>query len=75
MNTFLEVFVAPGTLIVVLFIALAMTNAIFVELSEFARHVRARISEDGGLRYHLRGEPSPTSGPNDRVALRNEARG
>jgi hypothetical protein len=74
MNTFLEVFVALGTVILVLLVAAAITNAIFVVLSEFVREIWARISKDGRLRPHLRADPN-LAGPNHHAARRNEARG
>jgi hypothetical protein len=75
MNAFLEVFVALGTLIIVLLIASAITSAIFVVLSEFVRYVRARISDYGGLGHRFRADPNPSIASNESGALRNEARG
>lgn len=73
MNTFLEVFVAMGILIMLLLIASAITNAIFVVLSDFTRFVRARISGKVGFPRRLKADSSPTR-PNERGALRNAAR-
>ena len=73
MNTFLEVFVATGIFIMLLLIAAAISNAIFVVLSDFARFARALISEKVGIPRRLKANPSPTR-PNDRGTLRNAAR-
>lgn len=73
MNSFLEVFVAIGIFILLLLIASAITSAIFVVLSDFARFVRARISEKVGIPRRVKTDPSPTR-PNDRGALRDAAR-
>ena len=74
MNTFLEVFVALGAVILVLLIAAAITNAIFVVLSEFVRDIWARINKDGRLRPNLKADPNP-AGPHHHASPRSEARG
>jgi hypothetical protein len=74
MNTFLEVFVVLGTLIILLLVASAIASATFVVLSDFVRNVWERISHNSGLRDRFRENPNPLSAPNERGVLRNAHR-
>jgi hypothetical protein len=75
MNTFLQVFVPVSVLVIILFVAAAIANAVFVVLSEFVRFIRVRISEKVDVLRGFRADPSPTRAAHNRDALRNGARG
>lgn len=74
MNTFLEVFVILGGLIILLLVASAIASAIFVVLSDFVRNVWERISHNSGLRDRFRENANPPSAPKERGVLRNAQR-